>query len=77
MFHGNWAGMTHQHPFAPYFACWTILLSGAVFLSSTARQRWIEFWIRLEQKTRLHATALTFFTMFGIARLLWSIAHPG
>lgn len=73
---GEWSAMWRMHPFAPYFAAWAVLLAGAALLPRPWRERWAAGWTALEARTRFHAALLAAFAVFGVARLLWSIARP-
>ncbi len=70
---GNWREALRLHPFAPYLIVWAVMLAGAALLPARGRDRWAAGWAAFEARTRFHAALLVAFTVFGIARLLWSL----
>ncbi len=75
MLDGRFDVMWRIHPFTPYFALWGIMLLGAAILPEPWHARWAAAWTKLESYTKMHAIMLIGFVLFGVARLLGSIAH--
>lgn len=73
---GRFDIMWRLHPFAPYFALWSLMLLGAAILPKRWRERWAAGWVALEASTKMHAILLIAFVLFGVARLLGSIVQP-
>lgn len=66
----DWAGAWAHHPFAPYFACLALLCAISAVLPEQRRKQFMEWALRIEQRTHVNALLLVAFAMYGAVRTI-------